>query len=91
MMNATKGMIYTLNRTAAEKETENIKKRLSPEQIKSHDSIKELPLDADGQLSSLFCIMDRVSKIENCSYSLEAYKAIEAACYDAYMMGKLSK
>lgn len=91
MMNETRGMIYTLNREAAEQQTQSLKTRLTPEQIKAHDSINELPLDVDGQLAALFCIMDKVREVDNCSYSLEAYRAIEAAAYDAYMMGKLSK
>lgn len=84
----TNGMIYTLNRAEAEKEAERIKARLTPEQVEAHSSISELDLDEAGQLASLFCILDRVSKADNVAYSMEAYRAIESACYDAYMMGK---
>ena len=84
----TNGMIYTLNRAEAEKEAERMRARLTPEQKEAHDSINEHELDAEGQLAAIFCILDRASKTEFCSYSKEAYRAIEAACYDAYMMGR---
>ena len=84
----TNGMIYTLNKAEAEKEAEKIKARLTSDQIEAHDSINDIDFDIGGQLAAIFCIMDQVSKADNVSYSLEAYRAIEAACYDAYMMGK---
>lgn len=85
------GMIYTLNKAEAAKEAEKIKARLTPEQIEAHSKINGLEFDTEGQIAAIFCILDRASKADNVSYSTEAYRAIEAACYDAYMIGKLSK
>lgn len=89
MMN--EGMIYALNREEAEREVERIRAKLTPDQIDAYDRISSQAHDTDGQMIACFCILDRVSKVDNCFYSMEAYKAIEAACHDAYMMGKASK
>ena len=85
------GMIYRLNREEAEREVERIRSELTPEQIEAHGRISDQSIDEEVDKIARFCIMDRVSKVDNCFYSMEAYKAIEAACHDAYMMGKASK
>lgn len=86
MMN--EGMIYTLNRAEAEKEVEKIRAKLTPDQLDDYSRISSMDLDADGQVISYFCILERVSKIDNCAYSMEAAKAMESACYVSYLMGK---
>ena len=91
MMNENKGMIYSINRAEAEKEAEKLKARLTPELQEAHSRINELDFDAEGQLAACFCILDRVSKTDDCFYSKEAYRAVEAACYDAFMLGKLKR
>ena len=85
------GMIYMLNREEAEREVERIRADLTPDQVKTHRRISDQGIDEEGHLITSLCIMDRVSKVDNCFYSMEAYKAIEAACHDAYMMGKASR
>lgn len=85
------GMIYGLNREEAVKEAERLREKLTPDQVEAHRRIRELESDEKGDLVSAFCIMDSVSKVDNCFYSMEAYRAIEEACYNAYMMGKASK
>jgi len=91
MMNEAKGTIYSINRAEAEKEAAKLKERLTPDLLEAHSRIDEVDFDAEGQLAACFCILDRVSKTDDCFYSKEAYRAIESACYDAYMMGKLQK
>lgn len=88
MMN--EGMIYTLNKQEAEKEVEKVRAKLTPDQLDAYDRISSQDHDTDAQMIACFCILDRASKVDNCFYSMEAYRAIEAACYDAYMMGKLA-
>ena len=85
MMN--KGMIYTLNRAEAENEVNKIRATLTSEQLTAHNNINDI-VDGDGKTAAAFCIMDRISQIDFGAYSMEFYKAVEAACYDAYMMGK---
>ena len=85
------GMIYRLNREEAEREADRIRGELTPDQVEAHRRINELGSDEEGHLITSFCIMDSVSKADNCFYSMEAYRAIEEACYNAYMMGKASK
>ena len=85
------GMIYKLNREEAEREVERIRADLTPEQIEAHRRISEQSIDEEDRQIIHLCILDRVSKVDNCFYSMEAYKAIEAACHDAYMMGKASE
>lgn len=85
------GMIYKLNKEEAEREAEKIRADLTPDQVDTYRRINELGSDEEGYLITSFCIMDSVSKTDNCFYSMEAYKAIEEACYNAYMMGKASK
>ena len=89
MMN--EGMIYTLNREEAEKEVEKVRAKLTQDQLDAHSKIDSMDRDAEGQMASYFCILERVKKLDNCAYSMEAAKAMEEACYDAYMMGKASK
>lgn len=84
------GMIYTLNRAEAEKEAEKLRAKLTPDQIEAYNEIGKIDFDTEGQIAACFCILDRASKTDHCSYSMEAYRAIEAACYDAYMLGKLA-
>ena len=86
-----KDMIYTLDRAKAEAETERVRAELTEGQLAAFDSIDEHEYDAEGQLAAYYCILDRARQIDFCHYSMEAYKAIEAACYDAYMMGKLAR
>ena len=91
MMNDNSGMIYSLNKAEAQKEAEKLRARLTPELTEALSQIAAVDFDEEGQLAACFCIMDKVSQTDNCLYSMEAYKAIEAACYNAYMMGKLKK
>ena len=88
MMN--KGMIYTLNRAEAENEVNRIRATLTSEQLAAHNNIYDIAIDGDGKTTASFCILDRISQIDFGAYSMEFYKAVEAACYDAYMMGKQS-
>lgn len=91
MMNQNKGTVYSVNKAEAEKEAEKLKAKLTPELTEALSRIAGIDFDTEGQLVANFCILDSVSKADNCFYSMEAYKAIEAACYNAYMLGKLKR
>ena len=91
MTTENKGTIYSVNKAEAQKEAEKLRAKLTPELTEALSRIDGLDFDTEGQLVASFCILDSVSQTDNCFYSMEAYKAIEAACYNAYMLGTLTR